>query len=165
MNKQDVQFLFNYNQWANARILKPAAALTTEQFLAGANFPHGSLRDTLLHTLFANWIWLRRWQGEVPTEAPRAEDFPTFEALQTYWLAEEARLMEFVAACTDEQLNQIIRYTNTKGEAFEQTLWHLMAHLVNHGTQHRSEAAAILTDFNHSPGDLDLIVYLREIKR
>lgn len=165
MNKQDVQLLFDYNQWANARILKTAAALTAEQFLAGAKFPHGSLRATLTHTFLANWVWLRRWQGEAANAYPQAEDFPTFEALQTSWLAEEKQLMQFVSACSDEKLKQVIRYKNSKGDAFEHTLWHLMAHLVNHGTQHRSEAAAILTDFDHSPGDLDLIVFLRETKR
>jgi uncharacterized damage-inducible protein DinB len=38
-----------------------------------------------------------------------------------------------------------------------------MAHLVNHGTQHRTEAAALLTDFGHSPGDIDLIYFLDEM--
>ncbi len=37
-----------------------------------------------------------------------------------------------------------------------------MAHLVNHGTQHHTEAVAILTDLGHSPGDIDLIVFLNE---
>jgi uncharacterized damage-inducible protein DinB len=41
-------------------------------------------------------------------------------------------------------------------------LWQAMAHLVNHGTQHKTEAAAMLTDFGQSPGDIDMILYLIE---
>jgi len=36
-----------------------------------------------------------------------------------------------------------------------------MAHLVSHGTQYRAEAAWSLTELGSSPGDLDLILYLR----
>jgi uncharacterized damage-inducible protein DinB len=37
-----------------------------------------------------------------------------------------------------------------------------LAHVVNHGTQSRSEAAVLLTEYGQSPGDLDLILFLRE---
>jgi uncharacterized damage-inducible protein DinB len=36
----------------------------------------------------------------------------------------------------------------------------MLIHQVNHATQHRSEAALLLTQMGHSPGDLDLLVYM-----
>lgn len=164
MNKQDIQLLYNYNRWANARILNAAANVTQEQFLAPASYPHGELRSTLTHTLFAEWIWRLRWQGESPTFHMKPEDFPTFDSLRARWLEEEKFLMAFVDDLTDEKLNNTFNYKTTKGEPFERILWQAMAHVVNHGTQHRSEAAAILTELGRSPGDIDLIVFLREMK-
>jgi len=162
MNKQDILTLYEYNQWANAKILNAAANVTQEQYLAPASFPHGSLRGTLVHALFAEWIWRKRWEGISPTVRLKPEDFPMFESLHMRWLGEEKQLMDFVDGLTDEKLNNTFNYTNTSGKPFSRILWQAMAHLVNHGTQHRSEAAAILTELGHSPGDIDLISFLIE---
>ena len=53
-------------------------------------------------------------------------------------------------------------FPTLEGEKRERVRWHCLLHVVNHGTHHRSEAAAILTDFGHSPGDLDFAVFLNE---
>jgi uncharacterized damage-inducible protein DinB len=164
MNKQDIQLLYRYNRWANERILNAAANVSGVQFLAPASYPHGGLRGTLTHALFAEWIWRKRWEGDSPIQRIKPEEFPTFDSLRARWLEEDKALDAFIANLTDEKLNAPFQYRNTRGEPLENILWHVMAHLVNHGTQHRSEAAAMLTDLGHSPGDIDLIVFLREMK-
>ena len=162
MNKQDILTLYKYNQWANGKILNTAAHVTQEKYLAPASFPHGGLRGTLVHALFAEWIWRKRWEGTSPTYRLKPEEFPTFESLRARWAEEEKHLMDFVNGLTDEGLNNTFNYMNTSGKPFSRILWQAMAHLVNHGTQHRTEAAAILTGLGHSPGDIDLIGFLIE---
>jgi uncharacterized damage-inducible protein DinB len=162
MNKQDILTLYRYNQWANHKILNAATNVTPEQFLADAAYPHGGLRGTLVHALFAEWIWRNRWTGTSPAFRIKPDEFPTIESLRERWLAEEKQLMDFVESLTDEQLNGPFQYKNTKGVQFEQILWKAMAHVVNHGTQHRAEAAAMLTDFGCSPGDVDMIYFFDE---
>lgn len=160
MNKNDILLLYKYNQWSNEKILNAASNLTDEQFLAPGLFPHGGLRGTLVHALFAEWIWRNRWEGASPTHRLKPKDFPTFESLRARWAEEEARLMAFVDTLTDDRLDSVFGYTSTEGTPHKRVLWQAMAHLVNHGTQHKTEAAAILTGFGHSPGDIDLIWYL-----
>ncbi|HZM24101.1 MAG TPA: DinB family protein [Anaerolineales bacterium] len=162
MNKQDILTLYQYNQWTNAKILNAASKVTQEGYLATASFPHGGLRGTLVHALFAEWIWRNRWQGVSPTIRLKPEEFPTFESLRSRWTEEENHLMSFVGSLTDERLESKFNYRTTDGTPHARILWQAMAHVVNHGTQHRTEAAAILTDLGHSPGDIDMIYFLIE---
>jgi len=74
----------------------------------------------------------------------------------------ETRLITFVEMATQSQLDGILEYKTTRGQPYGEVLWRLMAHVVNHGTQHRGEAAALLTGMGHSPGDIDLLFFLRE---
>ncbi len=162
MNKQDILALYRYNAWSTAKILEAASGITPEQFLAPAPVPHGSLRGTLVHALFAEWLWRQRWEGAPAADRWKPEDFPTFDSLRARWAGEEARLMQFVTDVSEERLSSRLKYISTEGFPHERALWETMAHLVNHGTQHKTEAAMILTGFGRSPGDIDLIVYLND---
>jgi uncharacterized damage-inducible protein DinB len=166
MNKQDIQLLYRYNNWANTRILNAAEGLTDEQFSAPASFPHGGVRGTLVHAMFAEWIWRNRWEGVSPTFRIKEEEFPTLASLRIRWVEEEAKLLAFIESVSDERLYSVFDYKTTRGDPMsEPALWPVMVHVVNHGTQHRAEAAALLTNFDHSPGDIDMIVFLREQAR
>jgi uncharacterized damage-inducible protein DinB len=162
MNKQDILLLYKYDQWSSRKILDALSRVTDEQYLAPASFPHGGLRGTLVHALFADWIWRQRWEGTSPSVRLKPEDFPTVESLRARWAEEEKLLMTFVENVTKEGLNSKFSYKATDGTPHERVLWQAMLHLINHGTQHKTEAAAMLTDFGQSPGDIDMILYFNE---
>src|SRR5216117_3285151 len=50
-----IRSLYRYNDWANGRILDASARLTCEQLLEGGGASFDSARDTLVHTMGAEW--------------------------------------------------------------------------------------------------------------
>lgn len=162
MNTTNIQSLFDYNYWVNQRILDAAAGLSEEQFAASADVSHGSLRGTLVHALGAEWVWRLRCQGTSPKALLSQDDFPDLVSLRTRWDEEEHAMREYLAGLTDGDIaGTITSYSRTEGTRFEAPLWQILLHVINHGTQSRSEAAVLLTQYGHSPGDLDYMVFLR----
>jgi len=164
MNIQDILLIYEYNYWANKRILAVAAKVTQEQFLAPASFPYGGLRGTLLHILDTEWGWRALFQTIDSASDLLESDFQTLGALEARWREEEAAMRAYLANLTNEDMESHLRYTTDTGIKRDRILWHCLLHVVNHGTQHRSEAAALLTEYGHSPGDLDFTVFLNDYK-
>ena len=165
MQKSDLLLLYDYNYWANQRILAAVEKMSQEEFSAPARHSWGGLRDTLVHVMEAEWIWRKRCQEQVsPTAVPHEQDFPTLAVLCEHWQAEEQTMRGYVNSLSDEQLDQSIHYASIAGKPYATILWQILAHVVNHGTQHRAECAALLTELGYSPGDIDMILYLRERK-
>ncbi|NOT05047.1 MAG: hypothetical protein HOP27_10665 [Anaerolineales bacterium] len=162
MNIQDIQLIYNYNYWANGKILEASQKVTEEQFLAPASFPFGGLRGTLVHTLDAERGWLRLFEKKPFGADLNLDDFPTVKSIDERWREEEKAMRAYLANLKDEDMESHLHYTADSGAKRDRILWHCLLHVANHGTQHRSEAAALLTDFGASPGDLDFTVFLNE---
>lgn len=164
MNIHDVYLIYDYNYWSNKRLLTAAAKVAQEQFVSPTPFPHGSLRGTLLHTLDAEYGWRMLCERGLETEDLKEQEFTSVASLEDRWQKEETAMRAYLSALTDDDLSGILRYTTPAGIKRERVLWHCLFHVVNHGTQHRSEAAAVLTDFKQSPGDFDFSIFMLEKK-
>ncbi len=164
MNIQDILLIYEYNYWANKKILAESAKVREEQFLAPASFPYGGLRGTLLQIIRAEWGWRGLFVHQSFGADLSLDDFPTLQSLEERWQEEERAMRAYLASLRDEDMESHVRYTTGEGIKRDRILWHCLLHVVNHGTQHRSEAAALLTDYGHSPGDLDFTVFLNETK-
>lgn len=162
--REYIRFIYAYNYWANQRLLDTCEKLTQEQFLAGKGHsnPDASIRDTLVHAMGAHEVWLARWGGVSPTRMLAPQDFGTLALIREYWEQVEQHTNGFVQAVEENILEEVMHYTNTRGDAFAYPRWQTMLHQVNHATQHRSEVAQMLTALNYSPGELDMLGYLHE---
>src|SRR5438034_11694658 len=99
-----IRDLYEYNAWANSRILDTAARLTREQLLAPGGASFDSVRDTLVHTMNAQWLYLERWHGRSPRAWPEATPFADLASLRARWGEIERDTQAFVAAVDDARL-------------------------------------------------------------
>ena len=163
MNVADIQLMYEYNDWANHLILTKSAQVTPEQFVAPTTHSFGSLHGTLVHTLDSEWSWRFAVESNAWTTVElKPEDFPTIAAVRERWAEEEAAWHAYLNGLTDADMTNIVRYDLPEGGFRQRVLWNCLYHVVNHGMQHRSEAAHMLTQYGQSPGGLDFTRFLNE---
>lgn len=158
----EIRQLYEFNRWANGRILEAAAALDPEPFDRdlGSSFP--SVRATLAHILGAEWIWLSRWNGTSPT-APPAWPLDDVASLRARWTEVEAGQAALLAALTEDRLDQVIDYRNLAGEPYRSPLWQMLRHVVNHSSYHRGQVTTMLRQLGAAAPATDLILYFRTV--
>lgn len=159
-----VQELYRYNRWANSRAFEAVSRLTEEQFAKDLGSSHASVRDTLTHLVWGEWLWLQRWRGTSPQAAFQAAGFPRPDALKARWLEIEIEQRAFVEAVTADRLLAVVRYVNLQGRAWQYPLWRQMYHLVNHSTYHRGQATTMLRQLGARPVPTDFLVFHDEVE-
>lgn len=164
MNRLDeIRQLFEFHRWANRRLLEAVAALTEEQFARdlGSSFP--SVRDTLVHVLGAEWVWLTRWLGSSPSGTPPEWKRLAYPELLRVWEEMEAQQAAFVDGLTEERLDEVLAYRTLAGAPQESALWQMLRHVVNHGTYHRGQLTTMLRQLGGTPPSTDLIQFYRTV--
>jgi uncharacterized damage-inducible protein DinB len=163
MNTEDVRRLYDYNRWANHRLLDSAKRLEPAEFVRDLGASLRSVQGTLVHILWAEWIWLRRWHGESPKEVWPETDYPDVAAVESRWDRLEREQEELIANLSDERLRTRIAYENLKGERWEYSLAEMMQHVVNHSSYHRGQIASLLRQLGHVPASTDLLLFIDEL--
>lgn len=162
MNVEDVRLLYDFNAWANQRTLDVCARLSPEQFTRDLASSFKSVRDTLAHIYGAEWIWLERWHGRVPTGLPPATDFPDIDTVRRRFAEMDRNLVDYAASLTANDLNRVISVQTSSGATLAQPLWQMLQHLVNHGSYHRGQIATMLRQLGAKAVGTDLIGFYRE---
>jgi uncharacterized damage-inducible protein DinB len=160
MTPKEMGALYDFNDWANRRVLESCAALTTGQFTQDLKSSFPSVRDTLAHILGAEWIWLERWNGRSPSSLPTDAVYPDLAALRARWDVFGAELLDFVSEVTASELEKTIEYRSFKGKTLSYPFGAMLQHVVNHGSYHRGQVASMLRQLGAVPLSTDSLRYL-----
>jgi len=144
-----------FHAWANRRIIETATELTDDELRRAGPFDHGTAFQTVRHLVDVDWSWREFCTGNDVGETYVWEKVPLEDlaSLGEFSGSEDARLLAYVGSLDDASLAEPL----TLSDGASVPRWLIIAHVVNHGTQHRSELARYLTDRGHSPGELDLL--------
>jgi uncharacterized damage-inducible protein DinB len=167
MTKHDIQLLYEYDRWANNRILQAVSGLTAEQFTRdlGGN----SVRNTLVHIIGGEWGWLTYWREPFHSSTLLTDLWARHDALfdpkafsdvatvRLKWAELEEEQAAFVNSVTDESLQKMLPVLTTQIRLVQ-----LMLHLANHSTYHRGQVALMVRQLDAKPVATDFAAFLLE---
>jgi len=156
---QDLQSLFDYGHWANGKLFEVISQLTVEQFMQPVAGSYGSVRNTMVHALSAEWGWLDRCGGAHRGAALVASDYPTVASLINRWQQVEDFGRKFLADLRDEDLDRIVEFAFDGATKQTRRLGELMHHAAIHGVHHRGQVALLLRSLGYVPGNFDILLY------
>ena len=181
MNVTDIRTLYAYNRWANERLFSALEKLNPRQFTAAVESSFPSVRDTVFHILFAEWLWLKRWQGTSPRSTladpdaspatwstltpggvPATKEVETVAALKSFAESIEQERQGFLRGLDEDVLHARLQFSDMAGTPYSEPLVHLMQHLVNHGTYHRGQVITMLRQVGAETAALDMLYFFRE---
>lgn len=161
MTANDLRVLYEYDGWANRKLLDVLSRLSAEQFTNHTAGAYGSVRHTMVHVLSAEWGWLDRCGGAPRGERLKAADYPTVESLLQLWSTIQRHLQEFVSRLTDEDLERAVEYDVGQG-LNTSTVGELLQHAAIHAVHHRGQVALLLRSLGVIPGNFDILFFFAE---
>jgi uncharacterized damage-inducible protein DinB len=143
-----LQRLFEYDRAANNRTID-----AIDQFPSDKQ----EMQKLLSHVLNALYIWIDRIEGKAPTYTVwEIHAAPAMKAINEHI---HQRISSILADRTD--LDQPVIYHNSQGDQFENEVFDILFHLVNHGTHHRGQIVRMLREGGVAPPRLDYIFFKR----
>ncbi len=140
---------FQYNLWANLRLLDACAHLSDAQLDATTKGTFGSVRETLMHLLAAEEGYVRDITGTSPT--PQLKEFSTFAGFDELRRRAERSGNELITVAEQRDLSQILHLPGN----YDARGIIVLIQALNHAIDHRSQIATLLSQQDIEPPRLD----------
>ncbi|RRJ90356.1 damage-inducible protein DinB [Paenimyroides tangerinum] len=146
--KTQFEKLFTYNKEMNQRLLD----------LISKNLNQVNEKTILLinHIINAHQIWNARINNQASFEVWQTRIFSDLVEIN------ESNFENTMQIIDNRNLEELISYSNSKGEIFSNTIDDVIFHVINHSTYHRAQIITDLKIAQIEPANTDYIFYRRK---
>jgi len=159
MNANAFRHFYDYHFAENRKIWDACVnQLSHEQFTQEAGYSLGSVRIQVIHLMSADEVWFSELRGVEPSNPPAPADFDDRETIRTHWEHVEQNMRAYLAELRDDMLPS--RPIKEPEEDRGLSVWQVLLHVVNHGTDHRAQVLRLLHDLGARTGPQDYIFHV-----
>jgi uncharacterized damage-inducible protein DinB len=158
MNADAFRHFYDYHFTENREIWdRYVPQLSDEQFTQDVDYSHGSVRNQIVHLMSVDDTWFSGLRGlEIP-EPLNPADFDDRKTIRAHWDKIEQTMRDYIANLRDDML---FEKPFAEGEDKDLTLWQVLLHVANHGTDHRAQILRLLNDLGVETMSQDYIFYV-----
>ena len=158
MTSAEARLHLRYSAWASRKLVDAVRAIPDADFEKPVGISHNSLRGTLAHILWADWLWFTRVVE--PIEKPGE----TRAVLEMVWPELQTKWINWAERASDAEMNRVVEYVSIlDGQTARTPAWQIVLHVVNHATLHRGQVMGMLRQMGIAPPHTDLMNFYREL--
>ncbi|MEQ8673219.1 MAG: DinB family protein [Aggregatilineales bacterium] len=147
---------FHHNLWANLRLIDACSQLTDTQLDFTITGVYGSVRATLMHMLSSEEGYVRRWHFTAETPQPPLKEIGTFPGFDVLRQRAERSGKELIAVA---QLTDHDEVLHLDDGTYDAKVIIVLIQAINHGVDHRSQIATLLSQQGIEPPVMDAWAY------
>ena len=150
-----------YTIWATERLLNAGTILNPEELKHDFGTADRTIQGTMTHLLRSERNWLRRLQGNTQGSPILLPSDERWEDMSLDWRGLQEEWRAWALGLSDEDFARVHEYKDLKGVVWNQPIWQIVFHVVNHSTHHRGQVSGFLRALGKTPPPLDFILFMR----
>jgi uncharacterized damage-inducible protein DinB len=158
--------LADFNNWAGNRAIEWLAQITDEQWPQVALSSFGSIRETAVHIVSAEKIWIDFWTDAKNPVYLSSEFTGSRTDLIAIWRTVSNDIKTFIENYPIENYTNEIKVKKPNGEHVAMEFRKTFPHMINHSTYHRGQLVTLLRQVGFtSLSNTDLFTYYNALKQ
>lgn len=167
MNHPSIQ-QYQYHKWANNRIFEHLKELPAEIYNQEIKSVFSSLQELFIHMYQADGMWLSVMSGDdfsqtmkILKQQKEKSTGQPLDRMNQLYIGMNQKYETFLH--DHEDPDKLMKIHHPKFGELETSVTEMVKHIVNHGTYHRGNIAAMIRQQGHAGVSTDYIFYLYEV--